>query len=99
MQESGTHRCRARAAARISSCSSARRACQDQAGVDESWLRRAVDVGRLDGDRVRLLQAAEADDQLVELRLFEAHADAVLAVGRLTGERRAEAALARRPGE
>src|SRR6185369_17169612 len=95
MQKSGTHRCRARAAARVSSCLSARRACQDQAGVDEAGLRGLVDVGGFDRDRVRLLQAAEAYDQLVELRLLESYADAVLAVRRLTGERRAKAALAR----
>ena len=73
-----------------------RRARQDQTGVDEAGLGRAIDGGRLDRDRVRLLQAAEADDQLVELRLLEAHADAVLAARRLTRQRRAEAALASR---
>src|SRR6185369_5212656 len=96
MQESGTCRCRERAAARASSCSSAGWARQDQTGVDEAGLAGAVDVRRLDRDRVRLLQAAEAHDQLVELRLLEAHANAVRAVGRLAGERLAEATLTRR---
>ena len=45
---------------------------QDQAGVDEAGLGGAIDGGGLDVDRVRLLQAAEADDQLVELRLLPA---------------------------
>src|SRR3954471_11855095 len=96
MREPGRYRCRARAAARASSCSTARWARQDQAGVDEAGLRGLVDVGGLDRDRVRLLQAAEADDQLVDLRVLEPHADAILAVRRLAGERCAEAALARR---
>src|SRR5262245_42031359 len=93
MREPGTYRCRARAAASASSCSSARRARQDQTGVDEAGLAGAIDVGRLDRDRVRLLQAAETHDQLVEFCLLEPDANAVLAIRRLAGERRAEATL------
>ena len=44
-------------------------------------------VAGFDADRMHLLQVAEADDQLVELGAFQPHADAVVAVRRLAGER------------
>src|SRR5688572_6647100 len=68
---------------------------QHQVGVHEPGFGGAVDGGGLDIHGVDLLEGPQAHHDLVELGAFQAHTNAVLAVGRLTGERRAQAALAR----